>query len=143
MDEIRATPERLSRIHTFNSLVDLLYELALQRKSDATLKNLHSMAQLKWLDGTPTPTPTPTRIKRKPLPTRCVRSALWLSDKHEDKDKATATMVVVVVAVEVVVVAKVKSKDNGIGEGKSKRTTLKRLSFSPPCFAPIAGQSTT
>ena len=51
MDEIRATPERLSRIHTFNSLVDLLYELALQRKSDATLKNLHSMAQLKWLDG--------------------------------------------------------------------------------------------
>ena len=51
MDEIRATPERLSRIHTFNSLVDLLYELALQRKSDATLKNLHSMAQLNWLDG--------------------------------------------------------------------------------------------
>ena len=51
MDEIRATPERLSRIHTFNSLVDLLYELALQRKSDATLKNLHSMAQFKWLDG--------------------------------------------------------------------------------------------
>ena len=51
MDKIRATPERLSRIHTFNSLVDLLYELALQRKSDATLKNLHSMAQLKWLDG--------------------------------------------------------------------------------------------
>ena len=51
MDEIRATPERLSRIHTFNSLVDLLYELALQRKSDTTLKNLHSMAQLKWLDG--------------------------------------------------------------------------------------------
>ena len=51
MDEIRATPVRLSRIHTFNSLVDLLYELALQRKSDATLKNLHSMAQFKWLDG--------------------------------------------------------------------------------------------
>ena len=51
MDEIRATPERLSRIHTFNSLVYLLYELALQRTSDATLKNLHSMAQLKWLDG--------------------------------------------------------------------------------------------
>ena len=51
MDEIQATPERLSRIHTFNSLVDLLYELALQRKSDATLKNWHSMAQLKWLDG--------------------------------------------------------------------------------------------
>ena len=51
MDEIRPTPERLSRIHTFNSLVDLLYELALQRESDATLKNLHSMAQLKWLDG--------------------------------------------------------------------------------------------
>ena len=50
-DEIRATRERLSRIHTFNSLVDLLCELALQRKSDATLKNLHSMAQLKWLDG--------------------------------------------------------------------------------------------
>ena len=38
MDEIRATPERLSRIHTFNSLVDLLYKLALQRKSDATLE---------------------------------------------------------------------------------------------------------
>ena len=51
MDKIRATPERLSRIQTFNSLVDFLYELALQRKSDATLKNLHSMAQLKWLDG--------------------------------------------------------------------------------------------
>ena len=51
MDEIRATRERLSRIHTFNSLVDLLYELALQGKSEATLKNLHSMAQLKWLDG--------------------------------------------------------------------------------------------
>ena len=51
MDEIRATPERWSRIHTFKSLVDLLYELALQRKSDATLQNLHSMAQLKWLDG--------------------------------------------------------------------------------------------
>ena len=51
MDEIRATPERLSRKHTFNSLLDLLYELALQRKSDATLKSLHSMAQLKWLDG--------------------------------------------------------------------------------------------
>ena len=51
MDKIRATPEKLSRIHNFNSLVDLLYELALQRKSDATLKNLHSMAQLKWLDG--------------------------------------------------------------------------------------------
>ena len=53
MDEIRATPERLSRIHTFNSLVDLLYDLALQRKSDATLKNLHSMVQLEWLDGNP------------------------------------------------------------------------------------------
>ena len=39
MDEICATPERVSRIHTFNSLVDLLYKLALQRKSDATLKN--------------------------------------------------------------------------------------------------------
>ena len=51
MDEIRATPERLSRIHTFNSLVDLLYQLALQRNGDATLKNLHSMAQLKRLDG--------------------------------------------------------------------------------------------
>ena len=51
MDEIRATPKRLSRIHTFNSLVDLLYEFTLQKKSDATLKNLHSMAQLKWLDG--------------------------------------------------------------------------------------------
>ena len=51
MDEMHATPERLSRIHTFNSLVDLLYELALQRKSDATLKNLQSMAQLKWLDA--------------------------------------------------------------------------------------------
>ena len=51
MDEIRATSKRLSRIHTFNSLVDLLVELARQRKSDATLKNLHSMAQLKWLDG--------------------------------------------------------------------------------------------
>ena len=51
MDEKRATPEELSRIHTFNSLVDLLYEFALQRKSDATLKNLHSIAQLKWLDG--------------------------------------------------------------------------------------------
>ena len=50
MDQIRATPKRLSRIHTFNSLVDLLYELALQRESDATLKNLHSMAKLKWLD---------------------------------------------------------------------------------------------
>ena len=50
-DEVRATPERLSRIHTFNSLVDLLYALALRRKSDARLKNLHSMAQLKWLDG--------------------------------------------------------------------------------------------
>ena len=50
LDEIRANPERLSRIHTFNSLVDLLYELALQRTSDATLKNLHSMAQVKWLD---------------------------------------------------------------------------------------------
>ena len=43
--------EVLSRIHPFNSLVDPLYELALQRRSDATLKNLHSMAQLKWLDG--------------------------------------------------------------------------------------------
>ena len=51
MDEIRATPERLSRIHTFNSLVDLLYKLAPQRKFDATLKNLHWMARLKWLDG--------------------------------------------------------------------------------------------
>ena len=51
MDKLRATPERLSRIHTFNFLVDLLYELALQRTLDATLKNLHSMAQLKWLDG--------------------------------------------------------------------------------------------
>ena len=51
MDELRATHERLSRIHTFNSLADLLYELALKRKSDATLKNLHSMAQLQWLDG--------------------------------------------------------------------------------------------
>ena len=51
MDKIRATPERLSRIHTFNSLVDLLNEFALQRKSDATLKKLHTMAQLKWLDG--------------------------------------------------------------------------------------------
>ena len=51
MDEIQATTERLSTIHSFNSLVDLLYELALQRKSDATLKSLHSMAQLKWLDG--------------------------------------------------------------------------------------------
>ena len=49
MDEIRTTPEGLSRIHTFNTLVDLLYELALQRRSDATLKNLHSMAQLKWI----------------------------------------------------------------------------------------------
>ena len=39
------------RIHTFNSLVDVLYELVLQRKSDATLKYLHSMAHLKWLDG--------------------------------------------------------------------------------------------
>ena len=39
MDKIRATPERLSRIHTFNSLVHLPYELALQRRSDATLKN--------------------------------------------------------------------------------------------------------
>ena len=37
--------------YTINSLVDLLYELALQRKSDATLKNLHSASQLKWLDG--------------------------------------------------------------------------------------------
>ena len=51
MDKIRGTPERLCRTHSCNSLVDLLYELALQRKSDATLKNLHSMAQLKWLDG--------------------------------------------------------------------------------------------
>ena len=50
---------------------------------------------------------------------------------------------VVVVALDVVVVAKVKAKDNGIGEGKWKRTTLKRPNFSPPCFAPIAGQSTT
>ena len=51
MDEILTTPERLCRIHTFNSLLDLLHELALQRKSNATLKSLHSMAQLKWLDG--------------------------------------------------------------------------------------------
>ena len=51
MDEIWAAPERLSSIHTFNSLVDVLYELTLQRKSDATLNNLHSMAQLEWLDG--------------------------------------------------------------------------------------------
>ena len=51
MNKIRATPNRLSRTHTFNSLFDLLNELALQRKSDATLKNLHPMAQLKWLDG--------------------------------------------------------------------------------------------
>ena len=49
--EIRATAERLSRIHIFNSLVHLLYELALQRKSDATLKDLHSTAQLKWLES--------------------------------------------------------------------------------------------
>ena len=51
MDEMRASPERLSRIHSFHSLVDLLYELALQRKSHATLENLQSMAQLKWPDG--------------------------------------------------------------------------------------------
>ena len=68
---------------------------------------------------------------------------MWPFNKHEDKEKATATMVVVVVAVEVVVVAKVEAKENGIGEGKSKRTTLKRPSFSPPRFALIAGQSTT
>ena len=138
MDEIRGTPERVSRIHTFNSLV----ELALQTKSDAMLKNLHSMAQLKWLDATPTPTPTPTRIKRKPLPTRYARSALWPFNKHEDKDKATATVGAVVMDVEMVVVAKVKAKDNGIGEGKWKRTILKRPSSSPPCIAPIAGQGT-
>ena len=89
-------------------------------------------------------TPTPTRIKRKPLATPCVRSALWPFDKHEDKDKATAAVVVVVVvAVEVVVAAKVKAKDNGIGEGKLKRTTLRRPSSLPPCLVPIAGQNTT
>ena len=129
MDEILATPEKLSRIHTFISLVDLLYELALQRKSDATLKNLHSMAQPKWLDGNANASANTNKDQEEAFATRCVRSALWRCNKHEDKDKATATVVVVVVAVGVVVVAKVKAKDNGIGEGKSKRTTLKRPFF--------------
>ena len=143
MDKIRATPERFSWIHTRNSLLDLLYELALQRKSDATLKNLHSMAQLKWLDSMVNANANGQKDQEEAFAICYVRSALWPFSKHEDKDKATAIVVVVVMAVEVLVVAKVKAKNNGIGEGKSRRTTLKRASSWLPCIAPIAGQSTT
>ena len=77
------------------------------------------------------------------MPTRYAMSAFRPFNKHEVKDKATATMVVVVLALEVVIVAKVKVKDNGICESKSKRTTLKRLTFLPPYIAPIAEPNIT
>ena len=124
-EEIRATPERLSRIHTFNSLVDLLYELALHRKSDTTLNKLHSMAQLKWLDGNA----NANTNHDGSLP----------FNKDEDKDKATATVATDVEAVAVVVVTKVKAEEDGIGGEKSKRRTPKCLSFLPRWSARESG----
>ena len=120
MDEIRATPERWSMMHTFKSVADLLYELALQRKSDATLKNLHAMAQVKRLDGNDNVNANANKDQEEAFATHCVRSALWPFNKHEDRDKATATMVVVVMALEVVVVAQVKAKDMVLGKASRR-----------------------
>ena len=135
MDEIRATPERLSRIHTFNSLVHLLYELAPQRKPDATLKNLHLMAQLKWLDGNANADAQASMDQEEAfahsLCDECFVS-FQQARGHGYGNRGGG--------------GRGRGKGGqgkGQGEGKSRRTTPTRPSSSPPCFAPIVGQNTT
>ena len=141
MDEIRPTPERLSRIHTFNSLVDLLYELALQRKWDATLKNLQSMAQLKWLDGnTNAHSNAPMNQEEAFAHSLCEECFVSFQQARgqgygnrgggcRSRGKGG------------------RGKGQGQGQWYWRREVEENNSntpkFPPPCFAPIVGQNTT
>ena len=105
---------------------------------DATLKNLHSMAQLNQLDGNANANDNAKEDEEEAFAHSLCEECFVAFQQARGQGQSNGNHGDVVVAVEVVVVAKVKAKDNGIGEGKSKKTTLKRPSLSPPCFAPIA-----